>query len=169
MADALVVENTMGEAGIAAISLCLPLFMLINLFMDGLDIGESIYFSQKLGEVKSDSAVNCFNRIIRATLICGILIAILVNAFAPQVMRFLGTTSSDGELYYACESYMKIIALGAALSTLIGSFVAICCYLPGIVLKQANILKIKRVKLQPKETFYASEQAFPPLCRICFS
>ncbi|MCH5210860.1 MAG: polysaccharide biosynthesis C-terminal domain-containing protein [Oscillospiraceae bacterium] len=211
MADALVVGNTMGESGLAAISLCLPLFMLINLFMDGLGIGGSIYFSQKLGEGKSDSAVSCFNRITRATLICGILIAILINAFAPLVLRLLGTTQSDGELYYACKSYMRIIALGApllmlnivfsnflrndnnaelaargflignavdislniilviifdmgtkgaALSTVIGSFVAICCYLPGIVSKKSNILKLKYVKPQLRETFYCFRTGF---------
>ena len=38
MADALVVGWRMGETGLAAIGMTLPLFMGINLFMDGLGV-----------------------------------------------------------------------------------------------------------------------------------
>ena len=62
MADALVVGSRLGETGLAATSLALPVYMLINLFMDGFGIGGSVYFSQKLGEGDTEQARNCFNR-----------------------------------------------------------------------------------------------------------
>ena len=62
MADALVVGQKLGEVGLAAISLCLPIFMLINLFMDGFGIGGSVLFSQRLGKGDIRNAQECFNR-----------------------------------------------------------------------------------------------------------
>ena len=65
MADALVIGQKVGATGLAAISLCLPLFMIINIFMDGLGIGGSIHFSQKLGEGENKKAVDCFKSLIQ--------------------------------------------------------------------------------------------------------
>lgn len=48
MADALVVGWRMGETGLAAIGMTLPLFMVINLFMHGLGIGGSVHYAQLL-------------------------------------------------------------------------------------------------------------------------
>ena len=103
MADALAVGHTVGETGLAAISLCLPVFMLINVFMDGLAAGGSIRFSQLLGEGSNEKAVRCFNRICVSTFAAGLLIAAGVNLFAPHCLALLGTVPSDGELYTACE------------------------------------------------------------------
>ena len=58
MVDALVLGQKIGATGLAAISLCLPVFMLINLFMDGFGIGGSVRFSQYLGEGNAKDAVN---------------------------------------------------------------------------------------------------------------
>ena len=81
MVDALVLGQRIGETGLAAISLCLPLFMLINIFMDSLGIGGSVYFSQKLGEGNTEKAVDCFNRIWISVLFLGLCIGIFVNCF----------------------------------------------------------------------------------------
>ena len=203
MADALVIGQKTGETGLAAISLCLPVFMLINMFMDALAIGGSVRYSQKLGEGEADGAVACFNRIWRMTLAVGLLIGISANIFAPQLLSLLGTKPGDGELYAASESYMRIITLGspvmmlnivlanflrndnnaalaargflignaadiilnivlvivldmgtsgAALATVIGSAVAVGCYLPGVLPKGADILRVRRVRADIAET-----------------
>ena len=42
IADALVVGRRMGETGLAAISLCLPIYMLMNVVTDAFGIGGEI-------------------------------------------------------------------------------------------------------------------------------
>lgn len=115
MADALVVGSRLGETGLAATSLALPVYMLINLFMDGFGIGGSVYFSQKLGEGDTEQARNCFNRTWTAVLAFGLIIAAVINIFPQQCLGLLGTVPSDGEVYTACLDYIRIVALGAPL------------------------------------------------------
>lgn len=211
MADALVVGNKLGEVGLAAISLCLPIFMLINLFMDGFGIGGSVLFSQKLGEGNIEEARDCFNRIWIATLTFGIIIGVGINIFADSCLNLLGANTADGEVYYVCRDYLRIIALGApammlnivfagflrndnnaklasagflignitdivlnivmvlifdmgtkgaALSTVIGSLVAISVYLPGIIGNKADTLKVQGFKLNLGETFDCFKTGF---------
>lgn len=211
MADALVLGQKLGATGLAAISLCLPLFMLINFFMDGLGIGGSVHFSQLLGEGNSKGAVQCFNRTWISTLLLGLLIALGVNLFPRQLLSLFGTVPADGALYEACSGYMRIIALGApllmlnivfanflrndnnaglatigflignivdivlnilfvflfnfgtkgaALATVLGSFVAICIYMPGLVGKKAEILRIRLPRVNMRETLYCFRVGF---------
>ena len=115
MADAVVVGQRMGAVGLAAISLSLPLYMVLNVFMHGLGLGGSVRYSQLLGEGKSKQAVDCFNRIMQAGLLISVLIAALVNLFPQTTLGLLGTTPADGELYKASKSYLCVIALGAPL------------------------------------------------------
>lgn len=211
MADALVLGQKVGETGLAAISLCLPFFMLINIFMDGLAIGGCVHFSQKLGEGNDKKAVECFNRIWISALIIALVIGLGVNLFIDDVLGLLGTNLADGELFYSCKDYIRIIAFGtpflmlnivfanflrndnnstlatkgflignavdivlnivlviflglgtkgAALSTVIGSAVAIIFYLPGIIGKNKEILKVRYVFLDLKEIFYCFKTGF---------
>lgn len=113
MMDAIVLGQRMGETGLAAISLCLPLFMLINAIMDGLGIGGCVYFSQKLGEGQIQEAVQCFNRIVATTALLGIGMGLLANLFLQQMLEVLGTTPQDGVLYEACSDYARIIMAGS--------------------------------------------------------
>lgn len=115
MADAVVVGQRMGAVGLAAISLSLPLYMVLNVFMHGLGLGGSVRYSQLLGEGKSQQAVDCFNRVMQAGLAVSVLIAAVVNLFPQTVLGLLGTTPADGALYSASRSYLCIIALGAPL------------------------------------------------------
>ena len=211
MADALVVGQKLGEVGLAAISLCLPLFMLINIFMDGLGIGGSVLFSQKLGEGDVDGARRCFNRTWTAVLVLGCMIGIIVNLFDAPCLELLGTQKNDGSVYYACRDYVKIVAAGApllmlnvvfanflrndnnaalasagfltgnavdivlnivlvifcdlgtrgaALSTVIGSAVAIAIYAPGIIGKKADVIQIEKFAVDMKETIYCFKTGF---------
>ncbi len=211
MADALVVGQKLGEVGLAAISLCLPIFMLINLFMDGFGIGGSVLFSQRLGKGDIRNAQECFNRTWTTVLALGCFIGITVNIFAEPCLNLLGTKKTNGAVYYACCDYVKIIAAGApllmlnvvfanflrndnnaglasagfligntadillniilvifcglgtkgaALSTVIGSAIAIIIYSPGIIGKKSDILKIRKFAFNIRETFYCFKTGF---------
>lgn len=78
MADAIVVGQRMGEIGLAAISLALPIYMVINLFMHGLGGGGSIRFSRLMGEGKNEEAMKNFSMILEA----GILLSVCLSAIA---------------------------------------------------------------------------------------
>lgn len=204
MADAFVVGRRMGETGLCAISLCLPVYMLMNIIMNGFGIGGGVKFSQKLGANNEKQAVQCFNRIWRVSLFFGLLFALSANIFAPQVLAVLGAGEKGTRLYAACETYMRIISLGApfmilnivlsnflrndnneviaargfvignitdlllnfllvlvfnlgtagaALSTVIGSAVAIICYAPAIVGKKKNVIKVTRTDIDIGQVF----------------
>lgn len=203
MMDAIVLGQRMGETGLAAINLCLPLFMLINAIMDGLGIGGCVYFSQKLGEGQVKEAVQCFNRIVATTVLLGIGMGLFSNLFLQQMLGVLGTTPQDGVLYDACSDYASIImagspvlmlnvvlsgflrndnherlasigffvgnmtdfslnillvlvlnfgTIGAAISTVTGSGIAILIYLYGILKKQ-HILSFQFLKINFSEVF----------------
>ena len=74
MADALVVGWRMGETGLAAIGMTLPLFMVINLFMHGLGIGGSVRYAQMLGAGK----FYAFWRIILPNITNGIMVSVML-------------------------------------------------------------------------------------------
>ena len=204
MADALVVGQRMGETGLAAVSLCLPIYMLINVIMNAFGIGGGVKFSGYMGSGKRNEAVRCFNDIWKISLLSGILFALAVNLLAPFVLTTLGAGKSGTVLYRSCEVYMRIISLGAPLlilnvvlsnflrndnneviaargfiignltdlflniilvlvfnlgiwgaaaSTVIGSAVAIACYLPAIIGKKRNIIRFVKSKTDFKGIF----------------
>ncbi len=204
MADALVVGQRMGETGLAAISLCLPIYMLMNIIMYAFGTGGGVRFSALLGVGNEKEAKGCFNNIFKVSLFCGAAFALLANLFAPQILGALGAKAAGDDVYKACETYMRIISLGApflilnivfsfflrndnneviaargfiignitdlslnvilvlvfnlgtagaAASTVIGSAVAVACYMPAIVGKKRNVIGISRTKLDFKQTF----------------
>lgn len=204
MADALVVGRRMGETGLAAISLCLPVYMLINLIMNAFAIGGGVRFSGLLGSGNEKEAVDCFNHTVRTSFLSGAAFALIMNIFAPQVLSILGAGEKGTQLYTACGTYMRIISAGspllilnvvfsgflrndnneviaargfiignitdlslnillvlvfdfgtagAAVSTVIGSAVAIACYMPAIVGKKRNIIGLSRLKPDFRQVF----------------
>lgn len=113
MMDSIVLGQRMGEVGLAATNLCLPLFMLINAVMDGLGIGGCVRFSQKLGDGRAEEAVQCFNRIVSAAVFLGMGMGLLANLFPQFMLKILGTVPSDGALYSACGSYARVLMAGS--------------------------------------------------------
>ena len=115
MADAVVVGQSMGAVGLAAISLCLPLYMVFNVFMHGLGSGGSVRCARLMGEGRPKEAVDCFNRVMQTGLVLSILIAVAVNVCSNQVLVLLGASKREGELFLAAKAYLCIIAAGAPL------------------------------------------------------
>lgn len=113
MADALVVGWRMGETGLAAIGLTLPLFMVINLLMHGFGIGGSVRYAQLLGEGRREEAVNSFHQVLYAAAAVSLILALAVNLFPGTVLRCLGVGPADGALYRQTSDYVRLIAAGA--------------------------------------------------------
>lgn len=113
MADALVVGWRMGETGLAAIGMTLPLFMVINLFMHGLGIGGSVRYAQMLGAGKREAAADSFARVLQLGLAISCALALAVNLFPGETLRLLGVGATGGELYRQTMAYVRLIGLGA--------------------------------------------------------
>lgn len=115
IADAIVVGQRMGEVGLAAISLALPIYMVINLFMHGLGGGGSIRYSRLLGEGKAEEAVCNFSMIMGTGAAVSVALAVLGNVFLSPILNILGTVPSDGAVFEVSRIYVWIIISGIPL------------------------------------------------------
>ena len=113
--DALVVGRQMGVTGLAAISLTLPVFMVINVVMHGFGIGGSVRYAMLLAKGKKKEAVEKFQGILLTAGLLGIGLALAGNLFLPQILSLLGTVPEDGILYEAAGTYAGIILGGIPL------------------------------------------------------
>lgn len=112
MADAVVIGQKMGATGLAAVSISLPVFMIINVLVHGLGIGGSVKYSRYLGEGKEEKAVEGFNQILGAAVFISILLAVLGNVFLEPLLAALGVAREDGMLFEASGEYVRIIITG---------------------------------------------------------
>ncbi|MEI6100749.1 MAG: MATE family efflux transporter, partial [Eubacteriales bacterium] len=113
--DAVVVGTRMGEAGLAAISLMLPVYMVFNVFDIGISVGGCIEYAKLLGEGRAKAAKEHFNRMLQAALAVSILFAVLGNLFLPQILYILGATHTDTVLYGMSAAYARILITFAPL------------------------------------------------------
>jgi putative MATE family efflux protein len=109
MADALVMGQSMGATGLAAVSLALPVFMVINLIMHGMGAGGSVHFSKLLGNGNCDNAKRSFSQVLQGALVLGVFLALMGNLFLTPLMAVLGTTAADGSIYEASSTYVRMI------------------------------------------------------------
>ena len=112
MADAVVIGQRMGATGLAAVSLALPVFMMINVLVHGLGIGGSVRYSKYMGEGKEEKAVENFNQILLAGLTVSAFLAAFGNLFLAQVMALLGVKKDAGMLYEVSREYVRTIFTG---------------------------------------------------------
>lgn len=112
MADAVVVGQKMGATGLAAISLALPIYMIINVFVHGLGIGGSIRYSKLLGAGQDQEARKSFHQIVEITLLFAILLSVLGSVGQILLLRLLGVQPSDGAVFTACRDYVSVIVMG---------------------------------------------------------
>ena len=115
IADTVVVGQKMGVTGIAAISLCLPIFMIINVIMHGLGIGGSVKFATFLAEGKQKNAKKIYKSTLIVSIGVSIILMIVGNLFLPNLLVVLGTSVEDGLLFELTYNYVRIILYGMPL------------------------------------------------------
>ncbi|MEA5134689.1 MAG: MATE family efflux transporter [Candidatus Fimivivens sp.] len=112
IADAVVVGQRMGAIGLAAISLALPVYMIINVFVHGFGSGGSIRYAKLMGEGREAEAVESFRQVIQTAIAISALLAILGNIFLTPLLKILGTTAADGVVFITSKTYIQIIITG---------------------------------------------------------
>lgn len=112
MADAIVVGQRMGATGLAAVSLALPVYMIINVFVHGLGIGGSVKYSRLLGEGKTKEASDSFNQILETALLISLCLALAGCLFLEPFLRMLGVSAQDGDVFLASREYVRTLLCG---------------------------------------------------------
>lgn len=113
--DAIILGNHMGTVGLAAISICVPIYMLYNVIMFSFGLGGANKFSILMGRGSIQEAQKCFNDVIKAGIISGIVIAAAGLLFMDPLIYLLGGSSGEEELYLAVKDYFQILIVGAPL------------------------------------------------------
>ena len=90
MADAIVVGNRMGVTGLAAISLTLPVFMIINLIMHGFGVGGAVRLSKQLAQGEEKAALAGFQGIMSTAFFMGVGLSVMGNLFINGLLAILG-------------------------------------------------------------------------------
>lgn len=112
MADAVVLGQRMGATGLAAVSLALPVFMMINLIMHGFGAGGAIVFSRYLGEGKPQKAADSFSQVFAAVVLIGAVLALAGTLMLSPIVQLLGARPENGDLYTATRTYVQCILMG---------------------------------------------------------
>lgn len=111
-ADALVLGNRVGYIGLAAIGLTMPVSQIFNVIMNAFGIGGSVSFAQKMAQGKRKEALEAFQGVFCTTALIGVAIAVVGNLLMTPLLRLLGTSSTDGALFTASLTYLRILLIG---------------------------------------------------------
>ncbi len=106
--DGLFVSNSQdGEAGIAAINLIYPMFMIFGSVGFMIGAGGSALVSKTLGEGDKEKANKYFSMLTYITLVLGIFIAVAGQFAVEPIARLLGATEEP--IYGFCVLYGRIL------------------------------------------------------------
>lgn len=110
--DGFFVGNTIGDAGLSAINIAYPIVAVLQSVGTGIGMGGAVYYSINNAEGNIKRA----NQFIAASwwllLFASILLTFLTFFLANPILSLLG---ADGTILEYAASYIKVIALGAAL------------------------------------------------------
>lgn len=104
--DGFFVSNYVGKTPFAAVNFIMPFLMILGAFGFMFGTGGSALVSKTMGEGDAKKANGIFSLIVYASIICGIIIAVLGFIFMRYVASALG---ADGELLENCVLYGRII------------------------------------------------------------
>lgn len=113
IADSLVTGIHIGETGLAAIGIVMPLYMIYALFYVGIEAGGVVEHSHMLGAGKKEDAMKLFNMLLSVSIAVGLLFTIAGIFFTKQILFFLGTSPDDGDIYYVSYDYAKVLLISA--------------------------------------------------------
>jgi len=111
IADAVVIGNRMGVAGLAAIAFTWPIYMIFNIISVGIGVGSSIYYARYLSEGKVKKALSLFNGCMIFCIISGVLIALIGIGFMPQVLTLIGAGAASPDVSGLTGEYLYILFL----------------------------------------------------------
>ena len=115
MADAVVVGNSIGLVGLAAMAFALPVFMVYNVIMHSFGLGGSIRYAGQMAKGEEEKATAGFRGVIYCLVLIGLLIALLGNLLIHPVIRVLGADPDNLALFSATGTYVRLLLASAPL------------------------------------------------------
>jgi Na+-driven multidrug efflux pump/anti-sigma regulatory factor (Ser/Thr protein kinase) len=116
IADALFVGIRIGKVGLATMSLVAPVYMIYNVLDIGIAVGASVHYTRALGKGKVKDGISIFSQMFTFALAVSIIIAILGTVLMPFILRLLGASFENSELWNYTKEYLQIMFLGAPLT-----------------------------------------------------
>ncbi|WP_317368107.1 MATE family efflux transporter [uncultured Tyzzerella sp.] len=110
MADTFFVAKTQDQNQVAAVTLCLPIFLLLMSFGNIFAIGGGAYVSRLLGEKNYEKIKNVTSFSFYFCIVTGIICTLTLILFIEPVLKFIGTSTNT---YNFSKSYLIILSLGA--------------------------------------------------------
>ena len=114
-ADALVVGNRIGEAGLATIGLATPVFFIYNLLGIGVASGGGITHARLTATEKRNQALCHCRRLSAGLLLAGAAIAVLGNLFTETLLTGLGAGTDTPLIRDLCRGYVQPLVTAAPL------------------------------------------------------
>ena len=107
MVDSLVVGNKLGQNGLSAIALGIPVYMFYNILSYGFSIGGSIRYATLMGNGDKQQANRLFSNVFTFLLMVYLVTVTLGLLFLPQLLHCLGVSSAHTELYAITRRYVR--------------------------------------------------------------
>ena len=107
--DAVVVGRQMGAAGLAAIGMVSPIYVLYNILGYGFSVGGSVTFSKLMGKGKDEQANSHFNQILLLSVLVSAVIGIAGNAFLTPLIHILGGAEASETVVIMCREYASLL------------------------------------------------------------
>ncbi len=107
--DTIFVGQWVGKLGIGAMTVVLPISMLIASIGMALGVGGSSVISRALGDKNEGKANNTFGNLISLTIVLSVITVFGGYVFEPQILRVFG---AQGEIYSYASQYYRILLIG---------------------------------------------------------
>lgn len=105
-------HSVAGTFGIAGITICMPIMLIIWAFGTLIGVGASALFSLKLGEDKKDEAKKIVGNGLTLLIIVSILVTLVGELFLDSILKMFGATN---DILPFARDYMAIIFWGTIL------------------------------------------------------
>ena len=92
--DVVILSHYLGPGMLAIVSLCMPIYMLVNTLSMLIASGASTLYAQYLGEGDKQEALRYFSVSVVHSLICGVVLTVVGLLFTDPVVRLLGANDA---------------------------------------------------------------------------
>ncbi|MBQ8374726.1 MAG: MATE family efflux transporter [Clostridia bacterium] len=106
--DGFFVSNFVGKTAFAAVNFIMPFLMILGAFGFMFGAGGSALVSKIMGQGDKEKANRQFSLIVYASLVLGVIIAVLGVIFLPAIASLLG---AEGQMHSDCVLYGTIILI----------------------------------------------------------
>lgn len=108
--DGFFIGRHIGDTGLAAVNLSLPIIALINSVAVGIGIGGAVNFAINQGRGDIENSKKSMGNTITILFISAILLTFFISIFKTNLLKFLGANTITLPL---ATDYIKILALGS--------------------------------------------------------